>query len=123
MAEESITNSEQLYFEARVAYENGMYTQAIAILEKSTSCNPHYKAYELLAVCLKEVGSRSQAEDAIRRAHELNPKSSKTTVLFAEYLIEKGEVVTAKRLISSLLERHSTYGPAKKLLESLGGLQ
>ena len=121
--EEKIINSEQLYYEAREAYEKGMYPKAIAILENSTNCNPHYKAYELMAICLKEVGRSYQAEEAIRKAYELNPKSSKTTVLFAEYLIEKGEIVTAKLLISSLLVRHSTYGPAKKLLESLGGLQ
>jgi hypothetical protein len=63
--------------------------------------------------------SNNEAKGYIELAYKMNPNQDKITVQYAEELILDNKVSFAKEIVEKLLDRNSTYGPAKKLLERI----
>lgn len=108
--------SESLYHDALAAFSAEKHQLAIDILEQSLAQAVHYKTYELLAVCMSKVGRNSESLHALERAHELNPRSTKTACLLAQSLLERHEVERAKAILGKVLQVNPSYGPATRLL-------
>lgn len=96
------------------------YLSAIAFFELSNNAGKHYKTYEKLFLCLKNIGKRSEAFECIKNSYHLNPKCDKVSVEYATELTEFGDLETAQKILSETLKRNPSYKPAEKLLIEIG---
>jgi pentatricopeptide repeat protein len=108
-----------LYLEGTDAYYNGEYEKALELLLKSAQLYEHFKTYERLYGVLHMLYRDDEAFVYIEKSHRLNPRNNKTTVLYAEALVRQKRIDEAKTVLSQMLSRNATYGPAKKLLAKL----
>jgi tetratricopeptide (TPR) repeat protein len=108
-------SAEELYNEGWLAHKAGSFRDAILFLERSLALKEHFKARELMGVCLKESGDIQGALLNFELAYKLNEKSSKTGCLLADILLETGRVNQAKEVVDQVLLNHPGYGPAVRL--------
>lgn len=107
------------YIEAKIAYEEKRYEDAILHLRQSASLHAHFKTYELMGQSLVEMGDCNNAQEALENAFQLNPRSNKTALLLAQCLIKSGDAERAKKILIDTLDRDSSYSPASSLLSKL----
>lgn len=79
----------------------------------------HFKTYEKLYCCYKNVNQDSLADYYIKRAYEENNNNDKTAYLYAKTLMEKNKKEEAKKLFFNILKRNPTYKKAKIEYDSL----
>lgn len=108
-----------LYLEGALAASHGNYEQAYPLLSKSAELHPHFKTYEYLYTTLKGLGKPDEAFSYLKKAYNLNSKNNKTATMYANELVARDKVEEAKKILNEILQRSSTYGPARKLLEQL----
>jgi len=100
-------------------FEKGSFEEAITLFEKSYAQSPHFKTCERLALCYKRLNKTEEYKKYIRLAYEINPKSDKTAVEYAAVLQNSGQPDKAREILSCVLERNPTYGPATGLLKEM----
>lgn len=107
------------YIEAKIAYEEKRYEDAVLLLRQSASLHAHFKTYELIGQSLIEMNDYKNAQEALENAYQLNSRSNKTAVLLAQCLIKSGDAERAKKILNDTLDRNSSYSPASSLLSKL----
>lgn len=100
-------------------FENSDYKSAVDFFELSNRIEEHYKTYERLFFCWKNLNEPSKAYECLRKAYQLNPKSDKISVMYAQELTERMDFETARKILSETIKRISTCKPAEKLLNTI----
>jgi tetratricopeptide (TPR) repeat protein len=88
---------------------------ALHHFQSSNSIWPHYKTLERLAHVFSRLGQVDAATQALEDAFKLNPKSDSVASQLADVFLRNNNLPEADRLVSEILGRNSTYGPAKTL--------
>jgi tetratricopeptide (TPR) repeat protein len=114
-----VTDALHSYYSARESFIQHDYLGAVELLQQSIRTGDHFKAHEMLGQCYEGLADRPRAVDEYRRALELNPRSNKSAHLLASALLDQGEVVAARAIVVSLLDRCPAYGPARRLLTKI----
>ena len=109
----------ELYIQGSDLSMRGNYQEAYPLLLKSAEINPHSKTYEWLYTTAKALNKPDKAFAYIETAYILNPKNNKTASMYVEELIAKDEISKARDILTDILNRSSTYGPARRLLDKL----
>lgn len=117
---EGLGDALELYSSARLCLSRKEYDEAMRLLSKSIEMSSHFKTLELLGACFQHVGDASSALACFRKAHQLNPRSSKTAFLYALSLHDSGDSDSAREILDALLRHDMNYGPAMKLMKQLG---
>ena len=108
-----------LYQEGLEEFEKGEFAAALECFIKSNKFNEHSRTYARIYESLIKLDRNSEAKPYIKQAYLENPRHDKVTIQYAEVLIEDGEVQLARDILEKLLNRNSSYNPAKRLLESI----
>ena len=108
-----------LYLQGFVEYEKGCYPDAIRFFERSNQISEHFKSYERLYCCWKQLGDTQKAFACIERAYQLNPNHDQTAYEYAGMLAESGKYELAQKVLRSILQRNPTYKKAAALADSL----
>lgn len=99
--------------------ENSGYKSAVYFFELSNRIEEHYKTYERLFFCWKNLDEPLKAYECLKKAYQINPKSDKISVMYAQELTEHMDFETARKILSETIKRNSTYKPAEKLLNTI----
>ncbi len=99
--------------------KNENYTSAVSFFELSNQISEHYKTYERLFFCWKNLGEPSKAYECLKKSYQLNPKCDKISVEYAKESANRKKFETAQKILSETIKRNSTYKPAQKLLDDL----
>ena len=109
-----------LFYAGRGAYEKGDFQKAIEYLEQSRQMDEHYKTYEILYLCWKNLGESEKAFSCLEHSFALNPHCDKVAVEYAKELAGKGETAKAREILQETVKRNSSYQPAFRLLQQIG---
>ena len=101
------------------SFDKSDYKSAIEFFEKSNRISEHYKTYEKMFLCFKKTGEHSMAYECLKKSYQLNQKSDKISVMYAEELAERKDFETARKILSKTLKRNPAYKPAEKLLDKI----
>ncbi len=100
-------------------YEKGNYSDAILYFEQSNTVEEHFKTYERLYKCWKEVGNKEKEKACIEKAYEQNPRNDKTAFEYAEFQAELGNIELTRKVLLELIERNPSYNKARDMLEKI----
>ena len=103
------------FYDARRAMENGDDLLAEHFLIESLEFDAHFKTYELLGDIAER---RADVDNTFRyyaSAYGLNPCSDCASVKYARSLFVSGRPDAAQVIVSSILKRNPSYGPARRL--------
>ena len=100
-------------------YEKGNYSAAIEYFEQSNNIEEHFKSYERLFRCWKELGNKEKEKSCIEKAYEMNPRNDKTAFEYAKFQAEEGNITLAKKVLEELIDRNPTYKKAREMLENM----
>lgn len=100
-------------------FDTGNFQEALVYFQKSIEIAPHFKTYERMYDCYKNLGNQRQARECIEKAFHLNSKNDKVAIEYILLLIEEDNLALASSFLEALLQRNPTYGPAKKLLDRI----
>ena len=109
------------YLLGHEAQDKGEFDSALRHYFKSLCMDSHFKTHHRIAQIYKEMGQTTDAFDHLVLAFELNPRNDKVAVDYAQAFCEKGNSEEAKNILTQLLERNASYGPASRMLASLSG--
>ena len=113
-------NAIEYYLAGKERLQNAFYAEAAELFESSVERQRHFKPYECLSRCYAALNEPVKAFDCITRAYELNGKNDKVALQYAKALASyKKDRAAARRILSDILIRNSSYEPAKKLLKDL----
>ena len=108
-----------LFYAGRGEYEKGNFQKAMQYLEQSSQMDEHYKTYEILYLCWKNLGEPEKAFNCLEHSFALNPHCDKVAVKFAQELALRGETAKAREILNDTIRRNKTYLPAVRLLEKI----
>jgi tetratricopeptide (TPR) repeat protein len=108
----------ELYCVAQKTMSQGNYNDAIVILQKSATLNPHYKTLELLGECLVMAGQYCNAIIPLAAATTLNPQP-RSTLLLSNAFMSLGEMSKALKMAQLAHDRNPNYGEAEKLIATI----
>lgn len=108
-----------LYYLGLERFENKDFENSLQCFIESNELNEHPRTYARMYECLKKLGRNNEAKVYIEIAYQMNPIQDKVTIQYAEELIIDGKIALAKEILEKLLNRNTTYGPAKRLLEKI----
>ena len=111
----------RLYYLGTDAIINGQWEAACDYLSKSLAVRPHAKTCERLAFVWDKLGQAQASEKMLEKAYELNPKVDLIANRYAGMLYLRGELDKARSVLTGILARNPTYGPAKRLMEEMKG--
>lgn len=117
--DEDIPLPYDLYLKGSGAFRRGDLYMALSFFLMSKDVEPHYKTFERIYEVLKELDREQEGFIYLEEAYKLQPTSDKTAILYSNMLVTQGKHSIARKILITVLERNSTYGPAKRLLESL----
>ncbi len=110
----------ELYVEGRELFNGGDLSAAAEKFSESAKASPHFKSYEMMYRCYSTLGEREKAFMCLEKAHALNKRHDKVSLLYAMELAEyKGDVNAALALLDEIVKRNPTYKPAERLLDKL----
>lgn len=110
----------ELYVEGCELFKGGDLAAAAEKYSESAKASPHYKSYEMMYRCYSALGEREKAFMCLEKAHDLNKRHDKVSLLYAAELAEyKGDVNAALALLDEIVKRNPTYKPAERLLDKL----
>ncbi len=109
----------EYYFKGSEEFDKRNYLLAIEYFELSNKIEEHFKTYERLFQCWKELSNTKQAFACIEKAYILNPKNDKTAYEFAEMVVESGNNELAQDILQSILQRNPTYKKVVILYEKI----
>ena len=108
-----------LYYLGLEHFENGNFENSLKCFIESNELDEHPRTYARMYECLKKLGRNDEANAYIEIAYKKNPIQDRVTIQYAEELIVDGKIALAKEILEKLLNRNTTYGPAKRLLEKI----
>lgn len=79
----------------------------------SLKIKKHYKTYEKLYECCKEINQNDIANYFIILAYEENSKNDRVSLLYSKYLVEENEIEKAKEILLEILKRNPSYKLAR----------
>jgi Tfp pilus assembly protein PilF len=103
--------------------DKGKPKDAIAFFKKSLAKEKHFKTHHKLSILYKKNSLYDEAEYHLEKAHSLNTNNDKVAIEYAQMLCAKNRVDDAKKIITSILNRNKTYGPAMRLQKELSELK
>jgi tetratricopeptide (TPR) repeat protein len=111
----------RLYKDGRNAMARGEITDAIALLLKAASLEPHAKTYQVLGECLLQDGKLLDAILYLAASAGLGSRESRSHYLLAQALIRLGNdhLVDAAQQLQRAIELNPSYKSARDLLEEL----
>ncbi len=92
--------------------------EAVEAFRDSWALDEHAAAAFRLAHCLELLRDEAAGE-WFAKAYEANPNNSNGAIRYAEWMSKRGEVEQARAIAQRIINRHTDYGPAKRLLEQL----
>ncbi|MEH7299927.1 tetratricopeptide repeat protein [Neobacillus drentensis] len=114
--------SYHLYDEGMVRFENGDYPSSLNCFLKSCELNEHFKTYSRIGECLTKLGKQNESVTYMKKAFELNPNNDKVSLQYSEALIMSGNIIRAREILIRLIDRNSSYKPAKIVLDKISRL-
>lgn len=108
-----------LYYLGLERFENKDFENSLQCFIESNKLDEHPRTYARMYECLKKLGRNNEAKIYIEKAYKMNPIQDKVTVQYAEELLFDGKIALAKEILGKLLNRNTSYGPAKRLLETI----
>lgn len=113
------TEAPEYYFKGTEEYKKQSYKEAIGYFELSNKLEEHFKTYERLYHCYRELDNMEKALECIQKAYTTNPNNDKTAFEYAEMLAGEGERKLAEDILSEILQRNADYKKAALLLKDL----
>lgn len=107
------------YYLGLESLEKSDYIAAIDFFELSNRIDEHYKTYERLFFCWKNLDEPSKACECLKKSYSLNPKCDKISVEYAHELAERMDFISAQKILSETIKRNPAYKPAEKLLNTI----
>lgn len=96
------------------------YSKAIQHFLISSQEDPHYKTYEKMYQCYCCLNETDNAFKSISKAYQMNKKNDKTALEYANMLVSyRQDYVLAKDILKNILQRNSSYNPAKIILNNI----
>lgn len=108
-----------LYQKGLEHFEKVEFQSSLECFLKSNELEEHSRTYARIYECLINLSRNIEAKPYIKLAYLQNPRHDKVTIQYAEMLIEDGEVELAREILEKLLNRNTTYNPARRLLEKI----
>jgi len=99
--------------------ESGKFTEAMQSFKASLSLQSHFKTYERLYDCCKQLGYNEEAFQYIGFAFANNGANDKVAYAYASELSERGRSKEAAEILSGVLSRNPSYKKARELLTRL----
>ncbi len=99
--------------------EDGETEGAIACFKKSLEKEEHFKTHHRLSLLYEENSLHGKAEYHLEKAYSLNTNNDKVAVEYAAMLIAKNKINDAQKILSVILTRNKSYGPAVRLQKEL----
>ncbi len=93
------------------------FMKALEYFEKSIEIMPHFKTFERMYYCYKQLGKHDIARRYIEKAYLMNESNDKVAVEFAIELQEEGKIEFCLEVVNKVLKRNPSYGPAKRIAE------
>lgn len=110
-------NAQNYYLSGINELEKGDFNLTLVYFEKSLSIEPHFKTYQKKFEVLEKMGKGDEAFDALKEGYLLNPENDSIAFMYASKLFERNKLNESVLILNEILERNTTYRPAKKLLE------
>lgn len=107
----------RLYEAGRSAQQQGNYPEALELLQRSCSLEPHFKTLLEIGVCYMELGRREEAIEPLAAATALN-KGVKAPGLLARTLAELERIPEALGMCLETLERDPRNRIARSVVRS-----
>ena len=107
------------YFEGIRLLENNSLREALEHFLYSLELDEHFKTCHQIYKVYDKLGDQESAYTYIIRAYKLNPNNDLVAFELAKKKVEKDLIDEAKFILSGILKRNPTYGPAKKMLNSI----
>ena len=107
------------YFRGTEEYERQCYAEAVKYFELSNQIEEHFKTYEMLFCCRKELSDNVKAFACIEKAYQLNPGNDKTAFEYAGMLAASGDHGSARKVLADIIRRNPDYKKAAVLADSL----
>jgi tetratricopeptide (TPR) repeat protein len=93
--------------------------KALEHFRRSLAAQPHFKTCLRIAQILTKAGKVDEAAAYIEQAYILNPANSQTATAYAELLARRELRDDAISVLQKTLSSNNSYGPARRLLNSM----
>jgi tetratricopeptide (TPR) repeat protein len=101
-------------------FKKGNLDLALYCFAKSICLEPHFKTYQKKSEVLEKLGKEKEAFVALEEAYMLNPMNDSVAFNYASKLFKMNRFDECIAILKTIIERNSSYGPARKLLQSIG---
>lgn len=115
----SIDKALSEYFEGIRLLKNNSLDIALNHFLYSLQLDEHFKTCYQIYKIYDELGAKECAYKYLIRAYKLNPNNDLVAFELAKKKVEKDLIDEAKSILSRILTRNPTYGPAKKMINLL----
>lgn len=112
-------NSYDYYIRAIEAIQENDLIRAEKLLQESLSMEKHFKTHHELAKLLFRSGRQEEAKHHFHAAYLSNQQNDRVAFDYAKNLFGEKKTKAAKEVLRKILERNSTYGPARRLLDEI----
>tara|TARA_R110002072_G_scaffold302930_1_gene489889 strand:+ start:30265 stop:30648 length:384 start_codon:yes stop_codon:yes gene_type:complete len=108
----------RLHNKGQTAFADADYSRALECFRKAIELDEHYKTWEMIGASMLALGDAEGALLGLRRAFEMNPRSSKTGHRLASCMHSLGmPIEEVDDVLRQVLVVNETYGPAIRLRE------
>lgn len=99
--------------------DNGQWQDAITFFLMSWDAEPHATTAFRISEILRHLDRKEESHTWIETAYRLSYRHNQIATAYASSLLDRGLANEAIRILNDVLERTPTYGPARKLLDSI----
>lgn len=111
--------SYNLYGMGLESFQHKEFEKALEYFKQSLKLNEHSRTYARIYECLINLGKFKEARPYIETAYNMNKNHDKVAMQYVTELVKEEKISEAVAILESILERNSTYNPAKKLLDKI----
>lgn len=108
-----------LYGMGLESFQHKEFEKALEYFKQSLELDEHSRTYARIYECLINLGKFKEAIPYIETAYNMNKKQDKVAMQYVAELIKEEKMSEATSILEGILERNSTYNPAKKLLDKI----
>lgn len=111
--------SYNLYGMGLESFQHKEFEKSLEYFKQSLKFDEHSRTYARIYECLINLGNFKEAIPYIETAYNMNKKQDKVAMLYVAELVKEEKISEAIAILEGILERNSTYNPAKKLLDKI----
>lgn len=111
--------SYNLYGMGLESFQHKEFEKALEYFKMSLKLDEHSRTYARIYECLINLGKFEEARPYIEIAYNLNKNHDKVAMQYVAELVIEERIAEAVSILEGILDRNTTYNPAKRLLEKL----